>query len=56
MEPCEYWDQDGCYCVCGTNCMCAERERNANCERRLKKLESLGFKDAADFARNPNED
>jgi hypothetical protein len=21
--PCEYWDEDGCYCVCGTACSCA---------------------------------
>ena len=22
MEPCEYWDEDGCYCVCGAMCSC----------------------------------
>lgn len=23
-EPCEYWDEDGCYCVCGANCSCGQ--------------------------------
>jgi len=21
-EPCEYWDEDGCYCICGAMCAC----------------------------------
>lgn len=21
-SPCDFWDEDGCYCVCGTACMC----------------------------------
>ena len=23
-EPCEFWDEDGCYCVCGANCSCGQ--------------------------------
>lgn len=25
LEPCEYWDEDGCYCVCGAMCSCHPR-------------------------------
>ena len=21
--PCEFWDEDGCYCVCGSMCACS---------------------------------
>ena len=23
-EVCEYWDEDGCYCICGANCSCGQ--------------------------------
>jgi hypothetical protein len=23
--PCEFWDEDGCYCVCGSACACEQR-------------------------------
>lgn len=22
FDQCEYWDDDGCYCVCGAGCTC----------------------------------
>ena len=45
-------------CIDAGQCGCDNAKPSpqaiVNTERRLKKLESLGFKDAADFARNPN--
>lgn len=23
-ELCEYWDEDGCYCICEANCSCGQ--------------------------------
>jgi hypothetical protein len=35
LSDCEFWDQDGCYCVCGSACSCRPEDTEPD---RIEKL------------------